>query len=282
MVSTGGDGPAVNDWAGGAGSPVLDVSVPYPARMYDLFLGGKDNFPADREAAGQVAAAFPTIRTAARANRAFMTRAVALLAGELGVRQFLDVGCGIPASPNLHETAQALAPDCRVVYADHDPIVMARARALLAGTPRGRTAYLDADLRDADWILGAPVLRETLDLSRPVALCLIGVLHFVADEDDPCGIVGRLLQALPSGSYLVLSHASADFDPSAATAAQRCRDLGITAHTRTRAEVERMVDGLDLVDPGLVVAHRWRPDGGAAAEVSDAEVSLYAAVGHTR
>ena len=257
---------------------VLDMSIAHPARMYDLFLGGKDHFPADREAAEKVRAVFPTIATTARANRAFMTRAVRMLAGERGIRQFVDVGTGIPMSPNLHETAQALIPDARVVYADNDPIVLARSRALLASSAQGRTAYVDVDLRDTERILGAAVVRDMLDLSEPVALFLVAVLHFIADEDDPHGIVRRLLEALPSGSFLILSHVTADLDPSASRAAEQYRAHGITAHTWTCAEVERFVDGLDVVDPGVVVAHRWRPDGAEPVEVSDAAVSLYAAV----
>ncbi|ABW12495.1 protein of unknown function DUF574 [Parafrankia sp. EAN1pec] len=180
--------------------------------MYDYYLGGKDNFPADREAAEQVIGTFPSVRALARQNRSFMTRATRYLAGEMGIRQFLDIGTGIPTSPNLHEVAQSLVPAARVVYADNDPIVLAHARALLASSPQGRTVYLDADLRDPESILDSPQLRETLDLTQPVALSLVAILHFIKG-DEPYAIVRRLLDALPAGSYLVLTHGTADLDP---------------------------------------------------------------------
>ncbi|WP_236705890.1 SAM-dependent methyltransferase, partial [Frankia sp. ACN1ag] len=256
----------------------LKIDVPHSARMYDYYLGGKDNFPADRQAAEDALAVFPNAVVMARQNREFMVRVTRYLAGEVGVRQFLDVGTGIPTSPNLHEVAQRIAPESRVVYADNDPIVLTHARALLASTPQGRTAYLDADLLDPERILAAPELRDTFDLSRPVALSVIAILHFVPDDADPYGIVGRLLEELPSGSYLALTHATADLDPAALEMAEVYRARGITAQARTAAQVGRFFDGLELVEPGVQVVHRWRPDPAEPSDVTDAEVSIYGAL----
>ncbi|SNQ46558.1 conserved hypothetical protein [Frankia canadensis] len=258
----------------------LHPEIPHSARMYDYFLGGKDNFPADRAAADQAVAATPTIAVAARQNRAFMRRAVRHLASDLGIRQFLDVGTGIPTSPNLHEVAQGIAPECRVVYADNDPIVLAHARALLASTPQGRTAYLDADVRDPDGILAAPVLRDTLDLSQPVALSLIALFHFIPDSEDPHGIIGRLVGAMPSGSYLVLSHGTGDFEPALRDAAASYRKQGVSAQLRTLAEVTALFGGTELLDPGIVPAHLWRPDGDGAVdgELPGQQAGIYAGI----
>ena len=257
--------------------------------MYDFFLGGKDNYAADRETALDVMAAFPSVPIAARENRAFMHRATRMLA-ERGVRQWLDIGTGIPTSPNLHEVAQRIAPECRVVYVDNDPIVLAHAQALLTSSPQGRTAYIEADAADPEAILGSQELGETLDLSRPVALSLNALLHFVTDERDPYGIVKRLMDALPSGSALALTHASGDFAPEVMARITEIYKAGGTAvRVRSRAEVARFFSGLVLVEPGLTVAHRWRPDrstgpgevdvGQAGEEVSDAQVNLWAGVG---
>ncbi len=256
----------------------LNTSVPHPARLYDVYLGGKDNFPADRAAADQISTVFPAIGTMARENRAFMTRAVRFLAAECGIRQFLDVGTGIPTSPNLHETVQVVAPEARVVYTDNDPIVLAHARALLTSTPQGRTAYLDADLHDPASILEAPVVRDTLDLTRPVALSLVAILHFFPDDTDPYGIVRGLLGGLPAGSHLILSHATADLTPSANAAVELYRAQGIAAQTRRKAEIARFFDRLDLVHPGIQLAHRWRSDPAEQPAVIDSDVSIYAGV----
>lgn len=261
----------------------LKIDVPHTARMYDYYLGGKDNYPADRQAAEQALAVFPNARTAARENRAFLVRTTRYLAGEVGIRQFLDIGTGIPTSPNLHEVAQAIAPDARAVYADNDPIVLAHARALLTSTPEGRTAYIDADLRDTDRILAAPELRGTLDLTRPVALSILSVFHFVPDEDDPYGIVGRLMDALPSGSYLVLTHITPDCAPAEIErVAEVYRRQGIPGAPRSRLEVERFFEGLELIEPGVQVLHRWRPDSTSNGDLTDAEVSVYAGVAFKR
>ncbi|ABD11171.1 hypothetical protein ThrDRAFT_03153 [Frankia casuarinae] len=210
-------------------------------------------------------------------NRAFLRNAVRFLAADCGIRQFLDIGTGLPATDNTHEVAQGVAPDARIVYVDNDPLVLTHARALLTSTPAGRTAYVEADLADPESILSSPVLADTLDLTRPVALSLIAILHFFPDVAEPYAIVARLMDALPAGSYLMLSHATGDFDPAVARAADSYRSQGIAGQLRSRAEVARFFDGLDLVNPGLVVAHRWRP-GGPVEELADAQVSIYSAV----
>jgi hypothetical protein len=260
----------------------LRPNLPHPARMYDYYLGGKDSYPADREAAEQTLAVLPNARIAARQNRAFLHRVTRYLAGEAGIHQFLDIGTGIPTSPNLHEVAQAIAPDAQVLYADNDPIVLAHARALLTGTARGRTAYLDADLREPQKILGSAELAATLDLSQPVALSLIAIFHFVPDSEDPYGLVRTYLDALPSGSYLALTNFTADFAPQeAARAVDVYQRRGIPARARTHAEVERFFDGLDLVEPGVQAVHRWRPDiADTADDPTDAQVSVYGALAH--
>ncbi|HYY81385.1 MAG TPA: SAM-dependent methyltransferase [Actinomycetes bacterium] len=262
----------------------LQTDRPHPARVYDYLLGGKDKFPADRAAAEQGMKANPNSLVPPRENRAFLRRAVRYLAGEAGIRQFLDIGTGIPTAPNVHQVAQAVAPEARIVYVDNDPIVLAHARALLTSSPEGRTDYIDADLRDVDRILAAPGLRTTLDLSRPVGLLLIAILHFVPDDDDPYGVTSRLLEALPSGSYLALSHLTGDFDPEAwEGVAAVYRKSGVIMRVRSLQEIERFFGGLDLVEPGVVSVPRWRPDppepGAAEAEPpSDAAVSVYGGV----
>jgi hypothetical protein len=259
--------------------PDLHQDRPHPARMYDYYLGGKDNYAPDREAAEKIREVFPSTGTAAHVNRAFMHRASRWLAGEAGIRQFLDIGTGIPTEPNLHQVVQEVAPESRVVYADNDPIVLAHARALMTSTPGGRTAYIHADATKPDTILSTPELQETLDLSKPVALSLIALLHFIPDEDGAYGIVEQLLSALPSGSALAISHASGDFDPETAQKiGETYRKSGIWAQARSKEEVERFFTGLELVEPGIVVPHRWRPDSDegtahiASAELKDSDV----------
>ncbi|GHJ16300.1 SAM-dependent methyltransferase [Micromonospora sp. AKA38] len=259
----------------------IDTSVAHPARRYNYWLGGKDNFQADRESGDAMAAAFPTIRLSALENRRFLRRAVRHLAAEAGIRQFLDIGTGIPTADNTHEVAQAADPRARVVYVDNDPIVLAHARALLTSSPEGATAYLDADLRDPEKILAHPDLRRTLDLSEPVALMLIAVLHFVPDPDDPYGTVARLLDALPAGSYLVASHATHDHLPAPlaneARAAARGGPHG-TINLRGRDEFVRFFDGLDMVEPGVCSVAEWRADGEPEPRPSAADVSMYGGV----
>jgi hypothetical protein len=234
----------------------LDTGVAHIARVYNYWLGGTDNFAADRAAADAAVAAHPGLLTDARANRAFLGRAVRFLAAEAGVRQFLDIGTGIPAAGNTHEVAQAHEPGCRVVYVDNDPMVLARAR----GLPPGITMYLDADLRDPDRILtGAAAL---LDFTRPVAILLVAVLHLISDEDDPYGIVRRLAGAAAPGSYLTISHVPSDMQTTAMAAlGARMNELIPQRSTyRTHAEISRFFSGLDLVPPGIVPVHQWHPD----------------------
>jgi len=248
-----------------AGISKIDTSVAHPARIYDYWLGGKDNYAADREAGDLVLAARPGLRESVRANRAFLGRVVRLLAGELGIRQFFDIGTGIPSADNTHEVAQRVAPDARIVYTDNDPIVLAHARALLTSTEPGVTAYLDIDLRDTDKLLEQAA--ETLDFSQPIAIMLLGVLHLISDEDDPWGIVARLVSAVPSGSYLVITHPASDLLPETQAEASRRYNQNVATHQtlRSYAEVARFFDGLELLEPGLAQWHLWRPEPGDAA-----------------
>ena len=259
--------------------PDIDTSVPHAARIYDYILGGKDNFAADRQAAAKALAANPTLATAMRENRALMRRMVAWLAGEAGVRQFLDIGTGLPTSPNVHEIAQAARPDARVVYVDNDPIVLAHARALLTSGPHGATAYVHADLRDPDRILAAPRLRETLDLSRPVALIIVGVLHFIPDEDDPWGVVARLMAALAPGSYLAVQHPTGDFKRDGTGTDRSYRDAGISFQYRGKDEFARFFTGLELVPPGIQPMVDWRAENEPLPRPAVADTSAYAAIG---
>jgi S-adenosyl methyltransferase len=239
----------------------IDTTVAHPARVYDYWLGGKDNFAVDREAAEEVLRARPAILLNVRSNRAFLARSVRYLAGQAGMRQFLDIGTGIPSADNTHEVAQSVAPEARVVYVDNDPIVLAHARALLT-SDSGRTAYIDADLHDTAAILAEAA--RTLDLTRPVAVMLIAVLQLIPDEDDPWGIVSALMRAVPSGSHLVISHPASDIEArSAAQAAERYNErVASPMRRRSRDELDRFFGGLDLVEPGLVQLHRWRPADG--------------------
>jgi hypothetical protein len=235
---------------------------PHPARVYDYFLGGRTNFAADRIAAQQFVEVSPQIAVMARENRGFLLRAARHLAGRAGVRQFLEVGAGIPTEPNLHQVAQSEDPSARVVYVDNDPVVRAHAQALLTSSPQGRTAFLEAEAADAEGIFASPEVRDTLDLDQPVGLSLVALLPFVTDDQAAHDMVRSLTAALAPGSWLTLSHLTADFDPEAMEAL--CEDYrqqtGIPLRLRTYAEVAALFDGLELVDPGLVLAHRWRTD----------------------
>ena len=246
----------------------INTGVPNPARIYDYFLGGKDNFPADREVAEQVVAIAPVARDIVEDNRAFLRRAVRLLAGEAGIRQFIDLGSGLPTQGNVHEIAQAVAPDARVVYVDNDAMVVTHSRALLAGD---NTAAIEADLRDPDSVMRHPEVRELIDFDQPIALLLMAILHFVPDEEDPYGIVARFRDALPAGSYLALSHGTRDIPARTDMSPEAMAEMGAKVErlyqlttaslvTRTRAQVERFFDGFDLLDPGLVEIQLWRPD----------------------
>lgn len=251
----------IADWA----PPEIDTTKPHSARIYDYFLDGKTNFPVDRETAEQTLAAVPTARSGARANRAFLLRAVDHLA-RLGARQFLDIGTGIPVEGrNTHDAAQRIAPESRVVYVDNDPIVLAHARALLSSHPDGATAYIDADLRDPESILANPALTRTLDPDRPLTLLLLAILHFVPDEDEPTDILRRLTDRLPSGSHLVLSHLTGDFTPIATSGGVAAyRNAGIRMQVRSRDEVAALVPvGWDLLEPGVRPVSHWRPESGA-------------------
>jgi hypothetical protein len=241
----------------------FDISVAHPARVYDYWLGGKDHFEPDRIAAQEVIAVRPTIIRDIRANREFLGRVVRFLAGEAGIRQFLDIGTGIPSANNTHEVAQSVAPDSRIVYVDNDPIVLAHARALLTSTPEGACAYLDADLKDTGKILQEAA--RTLDFSRPVAVLFIGVLHLVSDADEPLRITGEMLDATVPGSYLALTQPAKDVNADeVAEGARRYNEHVKTPQTRrTYAETLRFFDGMEVVPPGLVQCHRWRPAPGA-------------------
>ena len=241
----------------------INTNVAHSARVYDYWLGGKDNFPADRELAELMIQAIPDMRAMAAANRAFLSRAVRYLVGEAGVRQFLDLGTGIPTSPNVHEIAQAAAPDTRVVYVDNDPIVLAHARALLTSQDAGETAFIMADLRQPGSILDHPTLTAPLDLGQPVAVLAVGVLMYFRDSDspNPFEMVATMLAPMPSGSYLALTTPTPDFSPEeTAKAVAAAEAAGITLVPRSKAEVERFFTGLELVDPGVAPMLAWRPD----------------------
>jgi hypothetical protein len=253
----------------------FDITIAHPARVYDYLLGGKDNYEADRTTAQEAIAAAPNILTGVRANRAFLRRAVTYLVGEAGIRQFLDIGTGLPTAENTHEVAQSIAPESRIVYVDNDPIVLAHARALLDSTPEGATAYIDADARDAGTILRKAA--RTLDFSQPVAVMLLLVLQYVPDSDDPRAIVSRLMDAMPPGSYLTISDTTRDIDADRVTGAASRLNAGMGPNRltlRTREEIAAFFDGLDLVDPGLVPLPQWR----AVADSPD-PIPAYAGIG---
>jgi hypothetical protein len=254
----------------------IDTGTAHSARVYNYWLGGKDNFPADREAAEAAIAANPGIVADVRANRAFLARVVRYLVAEAGIRQFLDIGTGLPTADNTHEVAQAVAPESRVVYVDNDPIVLAHARALLTSTPEGATAYLDADLREPELILRSAA--RTLDLSRPVALMMLIILHLIPDAEQPGKIVARLMSALPVGSYLVLAHPASDIQPAAMAEMTRRvneRMRGAMATMRTHDEILSFFDGLKLIEPGVVQPQQWRSD---PATETPAEVTAWCGV----
>ncbi|MEU5393746.1 SAM-dependent methyltransferase [Streptomyces tibetensis] len=281
----------------------IDSSKAHPARVYDVFLGGKDHYPADRDAAAAALAANPRGYLDVRHNRDFLRRAVTTLVEQDGIRQFLDIGTGLPTAENVHQIAQRITPESRVVYVDNDPVVLAHARALLTSGPEGRTDYIDADLRDPARILEQAA--KTLDFDQPVALCLVAILHFVADE-EAYPLVSGLLDELPVGSRLVLSHLTEDLNPENIRAVQRTyTERGFTFVLRSRADVERFFteNQLEIAGPGVVPAHRWRPDHAAPVpeqpeesflagleeiekvrysdinDVTDADINVYAAIG---
>ena len=240
--------------------PDFDTSVPHSARVYDYWLGGKDNFAADREVGERTIAAYPNVVFSVRANRAFLTRAVRYLARDEGIRQFLDIGTGIPTANNTHEVAQRFAPESRIVYVDNDPIVLSHARALLTSNPEGECAYVDADMHDPELILAGAA--KTLDFSKPVAVMFVAVLQYGGDDAEISRIVNRLMAACPSGSFLVISHPASDIDPEqVAEFARRFNESGPEKMIRRdQAGVVRLFDGFDLVEPGVTQTAKWRPD----------------------
>jgi len=254
----------------------FDVNRPHPARIYEYWLGGKDNFKADRNAGDELAGKLPSLPVTARANRAFMVRVVRHLAAGLGVRQFLDIGTGLPVRPNLHEVAQGIAPAARVVYVDNDPLVLVHARALLTSTPQGATHYLDADLHDPGGIVEQA--RHLLDFGEPVAVTLLAILHLFGDDAEVHQIVKELTAPLCGGSALAVSLATGDSDPAGARAAQAVAGKhGLAVALRSKAEVAAMLAGLDVLDPGVTLVHRWRPTPNDP-ELADADVHLWGAV----
>ncbi|MEU1270315.1 SAM-dependent methyltransferase [Streptomyces sp. NPDC005799] len=281
----------------------IDTTKAHPARVYDVFLGGKDNYPVDRAAAAAGLAANPRGYLDVRHNRDFLRRAVNTLAQDDGIRQFLDIGTGLPTAENVHQIAQRIIPDSRVVYVDNDPVVLTHARALLTSGPEGRTDYVDADFNNPAHILEQAA--KTLDFDQPIALCLVAILHFVKDA-EAYPIVRELIEALPSGSRLVLSHLTEDLNPENIRAVQRTyTERGFTFVLRTRAEVERFFteSSLELAEPGVVPVHRWRADHAAPVpeqpeasyletldaiekvryadinDVTDADINVYAGIG---
>lgn len=255
--------------------PKIDTGVAHSARVYNYILGGKDHYPVDVEAAHALLDAWPKLATSMRINRATMRRMAHWLAAEAGVRQFLDIGTGLPTAPNLHEVVQGVAPESRVVYVDNDPIVLAHARALLTSSAEGHTAYIDADMRLPRKVLDSPELHQTFDLTQPIGVTLIAMLQFVEDAHS---LVRELTAVLPSGSYLALTTATADLTPGEVTTmAEEYTRRGVPMYLRTKGEVEELFTGLEMVDPGVVPMNRWKPEPDDAS--SDDDVNMYAGVG---
>ncbi|MFB7597813.1 SAM-dependent methyltransferase [Streptomyces sp. NPDC056160] len=244
---------------GPAAHPRIDTSVPHSARIWNYWLGGKDNYPVDEEAGDAYTAVFPGIVTIARSSRAFLRRNITHLVAEAGIRQFLDVGTGLPTADNTHEVAQRIAPEARIVYVDNDPMILAHARALLYSTAEGATAYIDADVLDTERILEAAA--QTLDLTRPTALILSNILGHVPDHEQACSLVTRLMDALPSGSYLSVNDGSRGIDPVFEQAQDSYNESGAAPYIlRTVEQITAYFDGLELVDPGVVPVTFWRPE----------------------
>jgi hypothetical protein len=266
---------------GGGGLPTFDTRVPNPARMWNYWVGGKDNFAADREAADRVLEAMPAMPLIARLVRRFLIDAVYQLADGCGIRQFLDIGTGLPTADNTHDVAQRAAPESRIVYVDHDPVVLNHARALLTSSTDGETDYIQADLRDTGSILDGAA--RTLDFRQPVAVLLIAVLHFIPDADDPYGIVKRLMDGVPPGSYLVIAHAASDIAADeAAEMSRRYNELSSVPITlRSRDQVARFFDGLDLMRPGLVPLSQWQVSGRADHSTAS-DLAGYCGIGRKR
>ena len=257
----------------------FDSKVPHPARRYNYWLGGKDNFEADRESGDAIAKIFPSIRTAAIENRRFLGRVVRHLVTDCGIRQFLDIGTGLPTASNTHEVAQAIDPACRIVYVDNDPLVLVHARALLTSRPEGRTEYLDADLHNAHQIITSDTVTSTLDLTQPIAVLLIAVLHFIDSADEAASIIRELTAPLAAGSYLAVSHATTDLlDPKTVARFAEATFPGSNDITgRSLKQVTTLLDGLDIEPPGIQVVSRWRPEDANVAP-PDEQVSVYGAL----
>lgn len=259
-------------------APRIDTSVPHSARVWNYLLGGKENYDVDRRAAEHFQAMFPQIVDIALADRAFLGRAVRYLASGRGVRQFLDIGTGLPTMDNTHEVAQRVAPHSRIVYVDNDPLVLTHARALLSSSPEGVCDYIQADLRDPEGILRKAA--ETLDFTRPIGVMLLGIMHFVHDDDEARLILRRLMDAAAPGSHLVITHATLDFDAEQTAQADAQEDWNQKSANpmvpRSRGAILALLDGLDVVDPGLVSMSRWRPEHTPWGEPD--EVAGYAAV----
>jgi len=263
-------------------SPKIDTNVAHSARIWNYWLGGKDHYPVDRRVGDQILEMFPHIAYLARADRAFLGRAVRYLVSEAGIRQFLDIGTGLPTADNTHEVAQRIAPECRIVYVDNDPLVLAHARALLTGTPQGATDYLDADLRDPDKIVQEAA--RTLDFSQPVAVMLLGILHHVSDDGQAYAVVDRLLDAAPPGSYLTIAHSTNEITGAAMDEAVRhWNQFGKPPMTlRTSQAIARFFDRLELLEPGVVSTSRWRPDPAETSSGPVPETDEFCAVGRKR
>ncbi|MFE2431544.1 SAM-dependent methyltransferase [Streptomyces sp. NPDC059373] len=268
----------MSDQENGLPADRIDTSKPHPARMYDYFLGGRDNYEVDRAAADRVIELIPEIRPSARANRGFLQRATRFVADQ-GIRQIIDIGTGIPTSPNTHEIAQAVSPDVRVAYIDNDPIVAAHAGARLVGT--GNTGFFLGDVREPETILRHPTISELIDFDQPVALLLVALLHFVTDKEEPARLVRTLAEALPQGSYLVLSHTTADFHEGGFPDVIKVYDSATaTMNVRTHADILPFFDGFDLLEPGLVQVPLWRPDGPLPDPGELRRIGFYGGVGY--
>ncbi|KPM51116.1 methyltransferase [Frankia sp. R43] len=272
-------------WGGSAAAPgwtppnvELKTDIPHSARVYDYILGGKDNFPADRAAATGIVKSLPNLPSSMRANRQFLARMAHVLAADYGIRQFLDIGTGLPTTPNLHEVVQKVAPESRVLYVDNDPIVLVHARALLTSTPEGRTAYLDADFAEPQNVLTSAQFTSTFDLSQPVAVSLLAIVQFFPDDDVVRGVIDQLMAPLPAGSILALSTVTGDYSPEEVEAGVAAyRSNGIPNIARDRKAVEGLFRGLEILDPGVVLVHRWHPDTESAA-LADTQVYMYGAI----
>jgi hypothetical protein len=255
---------------------IFRPDIASPARIYDYLLGGKDNYPADRQAGDEIAAHLPNIRRAFGWNRTFLRRAVRFLVAEAGIRQIIDIGTGLPTVGNVHEVAMQIAPAVRVVYVDNDPVVLTHGRDMLHGVPN--TVILEHDLREPADILADPELRRLIDYSEPVAILLVAILHFIPDADDPAGVITKLLAPFPAGSYVVLSHATADGTPAINDAAKVYDEATAQAHVRSHDDVLALVRGLDLVEPGMVWTPQWHPEPGVEIPARPADSLYYALV----